>query len=50
MDFVTDTMIFNDNSSLSGLGMGIPSADWGEQGYYHMMAIGVGPDSILLRP
>ncbi|KIN05183.1 hypothetical protein OIDMADRAFT_101942 [Oidiodendron maius Zn] len=47
-DYVTDTMVLNQNISLSQLDMGIPLADWGEQGYYPMMAIGLGQNSTIL--
>jgi hypothetical protein len=49
MDFVTDTVTLNPNVSLSQLDMGIPLADWGEQGYYPIMAIGLGQNSSILN-
>lgn len=49
MNFVTDAMVLNNNISLSPLDMGIPLADWGEQGYYPMMAIGLGQNSTILN-
>jgi hypothetical protein len=49
MDFVADTLVLNDNISLAQLDMGIPLADWGEQGYYPMNAIGLGQNSSILN-
>jgi hypothetical protein len=49
IDVVTETMTLNPNVSLSRFNIGIPLADWGEQGYNPMMAIGLGQNSSILN-
>lgn len=49
MVFISDEMKLSDNVSLSAFPMGIPREDWGQGGYYPMMAIGLGKNSSLLN-
>jgi hypothetical protein len=45
---MSDTLRLGSNTTLADFPIGTPLADWGEQGYYPMNAIGMGRNSSLL--
>ncbi|KAJ9217645.1 hypothetical protein DTO166G4_827 [Paecilomyces variotii] len=47
--WVTDTFKLGSNSTLSNFPIGIPQADWGEQGYHPQAALGLGKNSTILN-
>jgi hypothetical protein len=49
MDFVADTLTLNENTTLLDFPLAMPKSDWGEQGYYPQMAIGLGANSTVLN-
>ena len=48
MDFVADTVSISGNISLHDVPLGIPLADWNQQGYHPLMAFGLGKKSTIL--
>lgn len=49
MDFVGDSLTVNENITLLDFPLGMAKDNWGEQGYYPQMAIGLGANSTLLN-
>lgn len=49
MDFVGDSLTINENITLLDFPLAMAKDNWGEQGYYPHMAIGLGANSTLLN-
>ncbi|CAD6441237.1 83daef0f-924e-4d40-95f0-5487f05f15bb [Sclerotinia trifoliorum] len=49
LTMVSDNITLSSNVSILNFPIGIPKADWGEQGYYPQMAIGLGANSTILN-
>jgi hypothetical protein len=47
-NYITDNFTLNSNVTVGDFPMGIALADWGEQGYYPQMAMGLGSNSTIL--
>lgn len=48
-DYVTDNFTLSSNITLGNFPIGIAQADWGEQGYFPQMALGLGSNSTVLN-
>ncbi|KAI9650390.1 hypothetical protein NHQ30_000404 [Ciborinia camelliae] len=46
---ITDNITLSSNMSIPNFPIGIAQADWGEQGYYPQMAMGLGTNSTILN-
>ncbi|KAJ8068501.1 hypothetical protein OCU04_004051 [Sclerotinia nivalis] len=49
LTMVSDNITLSSNVSMLNFPIGIPKADWGEQGYFPQMAIGLGTNSTILN-
>ncbi len=48
LDFFTDRLALNGTLGIDNFAIGVPLADWGQQGYHPMMAVGLGANSTIL--
>ncbi|KAF4628276.1 hypothetical protein G7Y89_g9875 [Cudoniella acicularis] len=49
LNFITDNFTLSSNVTLGDFPIGIVQADWGEQGYFPQMAMGLGANSTVLN-
>ena len=49
MDYITDNVTLNANTTLKDFPLGIAQNDWGAQGYFPQVALGLGPNSTVLN-
>ncbi|CAK7235392.1 hypothetical protein SCUCBS95973_009254 [Sporothrix curviconia] len=47
--YMSDALHLNDNVTISGFPLGVALNDWGEQGYFPTMGIGLGTNSTILN-